>query len=183
MTIEEIFNKLISHMKEGVQFHEEQAKTFDFLGLWGFSKCHISHCFEEKENMMQLQHYYACHYFKLIQLEVSSQPQLFPDTWYKYTTFAVDNATKKSAIKELMEKWIEWEKETKKLYQEMRQEFTNLGELDAAIQLDYYIQDVSKELSHAQKKLISLETQNYDLQIVIEMSEKMDKKYKKKLGW
>jgi len=48
-----------------------------------------------------------------------------------------------------MNKWIEWEKSTKKLYQEMRQELTIINDLDAALELDKYIRDVSKELSHA----------------------------------
>jgi hypothetical protein len=47
MTIEEIFNKLATHMYEGVLIHQEMAKAYDFLGLWGLSKCHIYHMFEE----------------------------------------------------------------------------------------------------------------------------------------
>ena len=183
MTVDEIFNKVISHMEEGVAFHNEMAKVYDFLGLWGFAKCHVSHCLEEKKGMLCLQHYYACHYFKMIQLESLSAPELIPDTWYKYTTFAVDNATRKNAVKDLMTKWVAWEEETKKLYQTMRQELTTIGEIDAALQLDCYIQDVSKELYHAQKKLIALDTQGYDIQIVTEMSKKMSEKYKKKIGW
>jgi len=59
----------------------------------------------------------------------------------------------------------------------------SINEHAAAIYLDQFICDVSKELSHAEKKLIKLETTNYDLIIMVEMSEKMDKKYTKKLGW
>jgi hypothetical protein len=66
MTVEEIFNKLITHMHEGIAFHSEMAKAYDFLGLWGFSKCHIYHVFEEKRACCRLSHYYATHFFKLI---------------------------------------------------------------------------------------------------------------------
>ena len=120
MSVEEIFNKLASHMKEGVAYHDEMAKAYDFLGFWGLSKCHVYHAIEEKEGYYCLSHYYATHYFKLLQLEDIPPTKLIPDTWYKYTTHAVDNGTKKSALKELMGKWIEWEKKTKQFYSEMR---------------------------------------------------------------
>ena len=60
---------------------------------------------------------------------------------------------------------------------------TAIGELDAAIFLDTYICDVSKELSHAERKSIKLESLGYDMEQIILMSEALDKKYKKKLGW
>lgn len=183
MSIEEIFNKLASHMKEGVMYHDEMAKAYDFLGFWGLSKCHIYHSVEEKEGYHQLSHYYATHYFKLLQLDDISPVKLIPDTWYKYTTQAVDNGTKKQSLKELMTKWIEWERKTKKFYQEMRQELTTINELAAALKLDTYIRDVSSELHIAEKILIKLETYNYDLVAVMDWQDTLHKKYKKKLGW
>ena len=65
----------------------------------------------------------------------------------------------------------------------MRQELTAIGELAAAMKLDCYICDVSSELHDAEKKLLRLETLNYDIQAIIEWSEVLHKKYKKKLGW
>jgi len=65
----------------------------------------------------------------------------------------------------------------------MRQELIQINEIDAALQLDLHIRDVSKELAHAEKKLIKLETLGYDMYSIIEWQEKMEKKYKKKLGW
>jgi len=40
MTIEEIFNKIASHMVEGIMIHDEMANAYDFLGLFGFAKLH-----------------------------------------------------------------------------------------------------------------------------------------------
>jgi len=39
MTVEEIFNKIASHMLEGLKYHDEMAKLYDFLGLYGYSIC------------------------------------------------------------------------------------------------------------------------------------------------
>lgn len=183
MTVEEIFNKLATHMHEGVMYHDEMAKAYDFLGLWGLSLCHTYHAFEEKQGYRCLSHYYATHYFKLLQIEDTPRPKLIPDTWYKYSTQAVDNGTKKSSVKDLMQKWVEWERSTKKLYQELRQELTSIGELAAAMKLDCYIKDVDIELHNAEKKLIKLETLGYNIETIVQWQDKLHKKYKKKLGW
>ena len=183
MTIEEIFNKLASHMCEGVRFHDEAAKAYDYLNFEGLYKCHIYHATEEKHGFLLLSHYYMTHYFKLLQLENIPDSKLIPDTWYKYTTQVVDGGTKRNAIKELMEKWIKWEQETKKLYEQMRRELYELGETAAALYIDTYIDDVDKELVDAQKKLNRLETIGYDLIEITNWQEHLYKKYTKKLGW
>ena len=183
MTVEEIFTKIITHMHEGVCFHDELVKAYEFLGLWGHSMCQTYHYMEEQSGYRKLLHYYASHYFKLLQLEDIIKPKLIPDMWYKYTTQAVDTGTKKSAIKELMNKWIEWEHSTKILYQQMRNELAAINEIDAAIEIDAYIRDVSKELCQAEKELLNLEAINYDMTVIIPQQEVLYHKYKKKLGW
>lgn len=183
MSIEEIFTKLISHMKEGVCFHEEFARAYDFLGLWGFSKCQIYHEQEELQEYHRLYHYYATHYFKLIQIQDASKKEIIPTSWYKYVTQNVDINTKRNAIKELITKWIDWEQSTKKLYQEMWQKLTEINELDAARKVDQLIHSVSSELHDIEKLKIKLETINYELITILEWSDDLHKKYKKKLGW
>ena len=183
MTVEEIFSKLAAHMCEGVMYHDEMAKAYDFLGLWGSSKCHTYHAVEEKQGYRCLQHYYATHYFKLISSEEISKPKIIPDNWFKYSTQSVDTNTKRQAIKDLMTKWVQWERDTKKLYQELRQELVAIGEAAAALKLDCYICDVSQELHNAEKELIKLETVGYDIVYITEWQDKLHKKYKKKLGW
>lgn len=183
MTVEEIFTKLAIHMAQGVSYHEEMAKAYDFLGLWGFAQCHTYHQFEEMHNYRRMYHYYATHYFKLIQLDNIEKTEIIPSTWYKYSSQAVDNGTKKSAVKELMTKWVEWERSTKKLYQEMWKELININEIDAARKVKNCIHEVSTELHDAEKWLIALETINYDLIEINDQSTDLKKEYKKKLGW
>ena len=183
MTIEEIFIKLLSHMKNGCLYHEEFVKAYNFLGLWGFAKCQEYHEFEELQSYYRLMHYYSTHYFKLLQLETIEQPNIIPNSWYKYMTQSIDTNSKLNAIKELMKKWVEWERITKKLYQSLRRELTEINELDAARKLDELIHDVSTELHDVEKFLLKLETIGYDPITIIEWSDSLYKKYKKKLGW
>ena len=178
MTVEEIFNKLASHMVEGIMYHDEMAKAYDFLGLSGFAKCHDYHHICETQGYRKLSHYYATHYHKLIKLEQLNQPQIIPDNWYKYSTLEVDINTKRSAVKELMQRWVNQEKETKTLYQSMRQELCSIGEVAAALKLECFICDVDEELVWAEKKWLKLETTGYDIGVILSMSELLHKKYK-----
>ena len=181
MTIEEIFQKLANHMAEGVLFHDTMSKIYEFLGFYGFMKEHEYRHLEEDKEYRKLVHYYATRYFKLINTNEVPQSKLIPETWYKYTAFAMDTNTKRAAVKDLMSKWINWEKETKKLYEEMFQELTNLKEVSAAIFIEKYIKDVDKELSQAEKSYIKFETINYDIIMLIDWQDDIEKKFKHKL--
>lgn len=183
MTIEEIFNKLASHMKEGLQQHEEMGKAYNFLNLHGYAKCQFSHQLEELKSYQHLIYYYSIHYHKLLQLEEITKPNIITDNWYKYTEMAVDANTRKNAIKDLMNKWVAWERATKQFYEDMQRALYDIKETAAALYINNLILDVTKELCHAEKKLIKLESINYDMTKIIEWSESMEEKYNKKLGW
>ena len=82
-----------------------------------------------------------------------------------------------------MEMWITWEQSTKTLYQKMRQELCNIGEVAAALELEQYILDVTEELADAEKQLLHIATINYDLIEITSWKKSLKKKYKHKLGW
>ena len=119
----------------------------------------------------------------MLQDKEIKSPELVPSNWYKHTSMDVDAGTKRNAIRELMTKWISWEKETKILYQTMRQKLYEVGEIAAALEIDKLIIDVSEELKHAEKQFIKLEAIGYDLPTIIDWQQPMYKKYKKLLGW
>ena len=73
MTVEEIFNKIITHMEEGLIYHSEFIKAYSFLGLWGYVKCQEYHYYEEMRNYKQFEHYYMAHYFKLLNSELKEK--------------------------------------------------------------------------------------------------------------
>lgn len=181
MTVDEIFSRIAMHMVEGMMIHDQIQQGYDFLGLYGFAKCHEYHHIEETKGYECLIHYYSTHYHKLLIIENVPKPSIIPDTWYKYTTMAVDGNTKRQATQLLMKKWVEWEQETKKLYQEMYTELCSLNEIDAANKIKCYICNVSDELKHAEKKLIKLETIDYNINTIVSWQQPMYKKFKKKL--
>ena len=181
MTVEEVFTKLAIHMKEGVRMHQALAEAYNFLGLYGFAKCHTYHYMEELKGYECLLWYYSTRYHKLLDTTNVPMPDVIPNTWYKYNTMEVDVSTKRNSVKSMMEKWVQWERNTKKLYQDMYKELFEINEIAAANKINCYICDVDEELKHAEKKLIKLETLGYDIGNIISWQQPMYKKYKKRL--
>ena len=65
----------------------------------------------------------------------------------------------------------------------MRKELYVQGEVAAAMKIDCYIKDVDKELVHAEKKMIKLESLGYEISTLLKWSKDYKIKYKEKLGW
>lgn len=181
MVVEEIFTKLRNHMLEGMVFHDQMARYYDFLNLHGYKRCHEYHYFEETLSYRKLCRYFMNHYNMFIPYEDMDNPQVIPSGWYRYTRQEVDTGTKRSAVKTGVEKWVKWERETKQLYQDMYMELMTLGEIATAQFLSCFIADVDCELKYAERKHISLESAGYDLPTIIIAQDEIHDKYRAKL--
>ena len=172
MTVDEIFSALSAHMATGVEMHNNIADAFYFLNLKGYAKEQERHYFEESNNYRCLHCYYLTHFNRLIAEKVDEKVQIIPSNWIKYSRADVDINTRKNAIRDLMKKWVEWEKDTKKLFETCYKELNELNESAAAHEIQHYIIDVDDELRFAQEKLMSLEAMGYDMaQIIAEQYE------------
>ena len=182
MTVEEIYKELAEHMIKGLMLHDQLADYYDFLGLKGYRKCHEYHYIDESCNYRKLCKYFTNHHNKLIQIGEVDDPEVIPKSWYNYSRQDVDSNTKKNAVKSGLVKWVEWERETKELYQSMYNELININEIASASKLLCFIKDVDCELEKAERYHLAKEAINYDLTCII--SEQHDKyeKYKKKIA-
>lgn len=181
MTIESIFIQLAAHMKTGIEMHHKMMEAYNFISLKGYKKCQEYHYLSELKEYLNLCQYYLEHYYKLLNVPPAAETNVFSSSWYKYTQQEVDTNTKRTAVRDIMKKWIDWETETKTLYQNMYKELIALNEVAAASFLKNYINDVLEELQQAQQKQIELETINYDAVEIIKEQQHYEKKYKKKL--
>ena len=168
MTVEEIFQKVAKHMVEGLMVHNDMFQEYLFLKLDKFAREHEKRYVEENESYRALINYYTSRYHKLLDIGQVGPAKIIPETWYKYTSYNVDVNTKRQAIKDLLSKWVNWEKETKKLYEEMYYELTNLRESAAANFINKYVKDVDKELAYAEAEYIKYETIGYDIATIID---------------
>lgn len=181
MTIEEIFSNISTHMAKGLLIHNQMASLYGFLNLRGYQKCHEYHYYEESCNYRCLQNFFLSHCNKMIHENVVEQPEIIPNNWYKFTKIEVDVNNKRSAVKDLMKKWVEWEKETKTLLELSYKQLYELGEIDCALKIAYFIKDVSKELADAQEIHINLESMGYDIVYIIDWQPDLYKQYCKRI--
>lgn len=181
MTIEEIFSNISTHMAKGLLIHNQMASLYGFLNLCGYQKCHEYHYYEESRNYRCLQNFFLTHCNKMIREGTVEQPDIIPSNWYKFTKIEVDVNNKRSAVKDLMKKWVEWEKETKTLLELSYKQLYELGEIDCAIKVANFIKDVSEELADAQEKYIDLESMGYDIVYIIDWQPTLYKQYCKKI--
>ena len=177
MTIEEIFSHIFAHKSKGLMVHDQLAAAFLFLNLPGYSKCHEYHYFEESGTRNRLREYYLRHHNKLILEEKFEPPTILPTNWYQHMREEVDINTKRAAIKDLMQKWVNWEQETLQLLSSHYKNLCDLEEYEAAFEIKYHLEDVGEELARAREKQNDLEMLGYNLEIILPEQEKIYKKY------
>lgn len=178
MSVENVFAEISEHMLKGLMFHEEMANYFAFLCLEGYSQCHEHHYREESKSYRKVTNYYISHYNQLIpkrgRLET---PQLIPNTWYGHDRKDVDANIKRNAIREAFQSWVDWEKETKELYETKRSKLCEMKEVAAALFIDCFIKDVDNELKDAQTEMLNLMAINFDMPYIMGEQEELIKKH------
>lgn len=181
MTVEEIFSSIASHMLKGMMIHEQFANYYDFLGLPGYKECHEYHFLEETLSYRSLMSYYIAHHNKLIPDARIETPKMIPDLWYKHVRRDVDTTTRIGAVKMGLEKWVEWETETKKLYEDSYKCLMEQGDVASAIFVYGLIKDVDDELATAEEYLLDKEATNYDMTHIMDEQTTEEHSFKKKL--
>ena len=181
MTTDKIFSLIAQHMVEGLMVHSQLADFYGFLSLKGYQKCHEYHYFCENKNYRDLCNYYMKHYNKLIKDQPFKNPDVISKDWYDYDRTQVEDEVRKSSIKYGMEKWISWETETEDLYNEYIKELCDNGEVAAALKIEEYLKDTSKELDNATQKWLEVKAIDYCITEIMSHQEEQYKKYKHKL--
>lgn len=180
MTVDEIYAKIAQHMIKGLMVHEQLANYYDFLGLRGYKRCHEYHFLDETCAYRSLCRYFINHHNKLIPYLPVEDPKVIPDSWYRYTRQDVDNGTKKNAIKNGLTIWLDWEKETKKLYEQMYKELMGIDEVASALKIKELVCDVDCELKKVERYSLDSKSIDYSLEIIVPSQSELHEKYRKK---
>lgn len=181
MTVDEIYSQISNHMISNIMKHEQLMNYYNFLGLSGYKKCHEYHYISETLSHIKLCNYFVTHHNMLVPESKVENPKTIPENWYKYTRQDVDGNTKKNAVKNGLTMWVDWERETKELYERMYQELMNIGEVASAMFLRKMICGVDKELAKAEKYQLTKEAVNYDIGHIIGEQHAKHEKYKCKI--
>ena len=184
MPFEEICKLIAQRLLQGCMNHEQFANYYDFLGLKGYSIFHEYHFFEQMCGYRQFINYYIQHQDRLIQdfsPTTLSSFNILPDNWYGYTRQDVDINTRRNAVKSGLEKYVHWEKETKKFFEDMYTQTIQQGYIGISIQIKKLIKSVEEEIKYANKEYLQIKSTEYDMPTIVAKQDCLIKKYKKKL--
>lgn len=184
MPFEEICKLIAQRLLQGCMNHEQFANYYDFLGLEGYSILHEYHFFEQMHGYRQFINYYINQHDKLIQdfsPNSLSSFNIIPDNWFDYTRDDMDTNTRRNAVKSGLEKYIHWEKETKKFFQDMFSQATQQGFIGISIQIKKLIKSVESQIEHASKTYLEVKATEFDMPTIVAKQDYLIKKYTKKL--
>ena len=180
MELKEIYSAIVSHQIKGMMIHAQLAEYYDFLGLQGYKRCHEYHFLKESCEYRGVSRYFINHHNMLIPEERIEDPSIIPESWYQHTRDDVDMNTKKNAVRSGLKKWVDWETDTKDLYQRMYQELMSIGEVASACKIKELIYGVDEELKKAERYWLNKEAMGWDMPTIISEQKKKHDKYKKK---
>ena len=147
--------------------HDYMVDYFNFLNLHGYKRMSEYHAKHEMQNFRKIHRYYLDHYNKLIPDIRFENTEIIPEKWYEHYRTDVDTNTKRQAVKDAFIKWKNWEKETKKLYEQMYVELFNLGEIASARKIAKLVKGVDNELKWVCRKYIDLESADYSIDYIL----------------
>lgn len=178
--MKEILQKVIDRQAEGVAFHNEMADYYDFLCLEGFVCLHKYQFIEEAENLRNMKHFYI-DYYKTVpaMAKIENKISIIPQDWSKHESTEITSTSLKSLTKTSLELYLNWEKETSKLYQECLKELKEedcLAEYYEVLELN---EDVEKEICEIKNLMIDLQMVDYDCKEIKNLQYKLKKDHKK----
>ncbi len=168
MTVDEIYSKLGSHMVEGMMIHLKLSEYYSFLNLPAYAKFQYHRYLEESETYHKLSEYYMKNHCKLIRDEHIEIPKVIPENWYNHSKKDLDGDTVRNAVRDGLRTWVDWEKETKVLYENMYSELLDISEISDTIMVKELVSDVTDELALATQYMLNKEFTNYDMVYIIE---------------
>lgn len=75
----------------------------------------------------KLHHKYINLHHKIIPMKQVDLPQVIPSDWSRYTTADVNDNVLPKFVRSAMQRYKDWEEQTKQLYEELWQQCTNYG--------------------------------------------------------
>ena len=149
-------------MVEGLMIHDQLSQIFCYLGLYGYERLHVKQYEEESASYREIMREYILSYDNILPACKVTNPDVIPSVIVNQARCELRGSTRKQLIEECFCKWIEWESDTKNLYQKLYFELMEAKDVSSAAKLSDRIQDVSDELIRAKDILLWLRSVDFD---------------------
>lgn len=174
----EIFQKINARQITALMFHDQMADFFDFLGLMGFKRMHEYQHFAESAEHRATKRYYINHHNRLLEDLDVSNPEVIPDSWYKYTRFDVSGQIRKQAVETALEQYHSWEMETKEFYSQCAKKLMDGGNIADFDKVNALVKDVDMELKSLDRLILCLKSVGYNDVYIATIQDELHEKYR-----
>lgn len=169
MDIDGIFAKIASHMIKGMMIHNELTNYYAFLGLDGYRKFQRRRFIEESKSFLDLNEFYIKATGKLIPNVKIDIPSVIPQNVYRYNREDISGNDIRNAVKTTTKMWVDWEKETKQLYEDCYMSLINdNGAVFVASKVKELINDVGAELEEAVSFWMSKKASDFSIEVILQ---------------
>lgn len=114
----EIFKKLSNRMVGAMMIHTQLTELFNFIDLESDAKRQKKQFHEESDGLLKLEKYVAQHHHILITSDNPPQVDILNLGMLKQPNDKLSPDNKVYLIQYAMKEWIEWEKESKIMYED-----------------------------------------------------------------
>ena len=146
----EIFKKLSNRMVGAMMIHTQLTELFNFIDLEPVAKRQKKQLHDESDGLLKLEKYAAQHHHILITSDNPPQVDILSLGMLKQSSDQLSPENRAYLIRYAMKEWIEWEKESKIMYEDAYHNLVDMSEIAAADFVLQYVRDVDKELKDAE---------------------------------
>lgn len=130
--------------------HTQLTELFNFIDLETDAKRQKNQLHEETDGLLKLEKYAAQHHHILITSDDPPQVDILNLNMLKQSNDKLTPDDKVYLIQYAMKEWIEWEKESKIIYEDAYRGLVEISEIAAADFVLRYVRNVDKELRDAE---------------------------------
>lgn len=106
---------------------------------------------------------------------------MIPSSWTSYTRSDVSTSDISTGVRNGLEAWVKWERETKQLYESSFKDLMDLNEVAAACFVKDMVLDVTKELESAEHYLLNKKAADYNIGVILSEQDGERHKYQTKM--
>ena len=152
--------QVIQRQTEGLMYHDEMTDYYAFLHLNVLKKLHHKQTKEELSTLRELK----CDYietFESLPYYIANDPKVIPVEWKNRSSSDVDETSLKILIKNSLEEYLSWEKETCEIYKQMAQVFKDNMHFYLYRKMCDFIEEVQKEIHKVQNLIVNAASYDY----------------------
>lgn len=171
----EIFKKLSNRMVGAMMVHTQLTELFNFIDLEFDAKRQKKQLHDESDGLLKLEKYAAQHHHILITSDNPPQVDILNLGMLKQSSDQLSPENRAYLIRYAMKEWIEWEKESKIMYEDAYHNLIDMSEIAAADFVLQYVRDVDKELKDAELLYRVRDAIDWDLPTIYDKQARLSK--------